>query len=103
VSRSDISGEYLRAVQDQGLGYAELKRMARASLEHAFVEGASLWTGPRMGARVAACARDVAGRGARSAGCDAFLASSAKARLQMRLEDAYAAFERDVAAGIAPR
>jgi hypothetical protein len=103
VSRSDISGEYLRAVQDQGVGYAELKRMARASLEHAFVEGASLWTGPRMNARVAACARDVPGRGARSAACAAFLASSARARLQMRLEDAYAEFERDVAAGVAPR
>ena len=38
VSRSDITQEYMRAVLDQGLGYARLKRMARAGLEHAFVD-----------------------------------------------------------------
>jgi adenosine deaminase len=38
VSRSDITREYMRAVQDQGLGYVQLKRMARTGLEHAFVD-----------------------------------------------------------------
>jgi len=38
VSRSDISLEYLKAATQQGLGYATLKRMARNSIAHAFVE-----------------------------------------------------------------
>jgi adenosine deaminase len=37
VSRSEISREYLRAVQDQGLGYLQLKMMARNSLQYAFI------------------------------------------------------------------
>jgi adenosine deaminase len=38
VSRSEISREYLRAVEDQKLNYLQLKAMARNSLEYAFVE-----------------------------------------------------------------
>jgi hypothetical protein len=37
VSRSDMTHEYLRAVETYGLSYADLKRMARASLEHSFI------------------------------------------------------------------
>jgi adenosine deaminase len=37
VSRSEITLEYLRAVREHALGYEELRRMARAGLEHAFV------------------------------------------------------------------
>jgi adenosine deaminase len=33
-----MTREYMRAVQDQGLGYVQLKRMARTGLEHAFVD-----------------------------------------------------------------
>ena len=44
VSRSDMTHEYLRAVQTYDfLGYKELKRMARMSLEHSFLPGSSLW------------------------------------------------------------
>lgn len=38
VSRSEISREYLRAVEDQKLDYLQLKAMARTSLEYAFIE-----------------------------------------------------------------
>ncbi|HEY0671962.1 MAG TPA: hypothetical protein VGD27_06835, partial [Longimicrobiales bacterium] len=38
VSRSEMTMEYVRAVQDQGLGYVKLKEMARNSLKHAFVQ-----------------------------------------------------------------
>ena len=38
VSRSEISREYLRAVEDQQLDYLQLKTMARNSLEYAFIE-----------------------------------------------------------------
>jgi adenosine deaminase len=37
VLRSEMTMEYLRAVRDQDLDYVTLKRIARASLEHAFV------------------------------------------------------------------
>jgi adenosine deaminase len=38
VSRSDITHEYLRGVQAYGLKYADLKKMARASVDHAFAD-----------------------------------------------------------------
>jgi adenosine deaminase len=38
VSRTTLSREFQRAVEEHGLDYWTLRRMARASLEHAFVE-----------------------------------------------------------------
>jgi adenosine deaminase len=38
VSRSDMAREFFKAAVDQRLGYLELKAMARASLQYAFVE-----------------------------------------------------------------
>src|SRR5690606_35677389 len=38
VSRSDLTQEFFRAATEQGLGYRELKEMARNSLRYAFVE-----------------------------------------------------------------
>ena len=38
VSRSDMSMEYLKAAQEQGLTYLQLKTMAKNSLVHAFVD-----------------------------------------------------------------
>ena len=42
VARSDMTHEYLRGAQDQGLSYSQLKKMARTSLEHAFIGGSEL-------------------------------------------------------------
>src|SRR5437660_8743903 len=52
VSRSEISREYLRAVEDQGLGYLQLKMLDRNSLEYAFISGVSLWSDSRKFAPV---------------------------------------------------
>ncbi|MCT2398966.1 adenosine deaminase family protein [Novosphingobium mangrovi (ex Huang et al. 2023)] len=88
VLRSDMTNEYRRAVTEQGLGYADLKELARASLEYSFVPGASLWREGRLGEAVSACsASRTAGR------CKPFLASSEKARLQADLEDRFERFE----------
>jgi len=38
VSRSEISREYLKAAGEQGLGYLQLKAIARNGLKYAFVE-----------------------------------------------------------------
>jgi adenosine deaminase len=46
VSRIDLTHEYVRAAEEQGLSYFDLKQMARTSLEHAFLAGDSLWATP---------------------------------------------------------
>ena len=94
VSRSEISREYLRAVQDQGLGYVQLKMMARNSLEYAFVAGASLWRDNRKLAPVKQCADDFAAMKLTSSGCRQYLAGSEKAKLQWQLEEDLATFEQ---------
>jgi adenosine deaminase len=92
VLRSDMSNEYVRAVEQQGLRYPQLKEMTRASLEYAFVPGASLWRARQLGKPVSACSASFS-----DAGCTAFLAGSEKARLQARLETRLDAFERQTA------
>jgi adenosine deaminase len=96
VSRSDLSMEYLRGVRDQGLGYRELKTMARTSLEHAFVQGASAWRDGRAFVPVAECAP--AAGGWEGASCTRFASTSAKATLQRQLEIDLRDFERRYAA-----
>lgn len=93
VSRSDMTNEYLRAATEQGLRYADLKQIARASLEYAFLPGASLWQDGRIGERAGPC-----GDGPASPACAAMLAASDKARAQWRLEDEFTRFEQSILA-----
>lgn len=95
VSRSDMTNEYLRAATEQGLRYRELRDVARASLEYAFLPGASLWQDGAMGARATSC-RDARAEIAPKGGCAELLAASDKAREQWRLEEDFAAFERTI-------
>ena len=92
VSRSDMTHEYLRAVQDQDLSYVELKRMARASLEHSFLPGESVWQPVKSS--VARCELDPRAPGNLSASCKAILDRSERARVQWQLEKAFADFEK---------
>jgi len=94
VSRSEISREYLRAAEDQGLNYQQLKTMARYSLEYAFISGTSLWTDAKQFAPVAQCATDLGSMKLSSAACRQFLDTSEKAKLQWRLEEQFREFER---------
>lgn len=94
VSRIDITHEYVRATTTYGLGYRTLKRLSRASLEHAFLPGASLWRARDVYRRRPACAHDVPGARHRSGRCNALLRASAKAKAQWAFEGALAAFER---------
>jgi adenosine deaminase len=84
VSRGDLTTEFQRAVEDQNLGYSELKRLARNSLQYSFIEGESLWTDPKYESY--ACGKS----------CDAFIAKNAKAREQWRLEQRLREFEASV-------
>ena len=93
VARSDMTHEYLRGAEDQDLSYGQLKKMARTSLEHAFVGGASLWNNARNFTPVKQCAADKPSDAKASRACQKFLDSSDKARLQWKLEAQFAEFE----------
>jgi hypothetical protein len=95
VSRSEISVEFLKAAEDQGLGYLQLKTMARNSLQYAFIAGESLWSDGRKFVPVVQCARDVEDMKLTSNTCRQFLAGSEKGRLQWQLEQDFNAFERE--------
>jgi adenosine deaminase len=96
VSRSDMTNEYLNAAEDQGLTYRQLKAMARASLEYAFIDGENLWTDAARLTPFPACGRIGIGMSTDkpSASCQNQLNRSAKARLQWELERAFSAFEK---------
>jgi adenosine deaminase len=87
VSRSDMTNEYLRAVTEQGLRYADLKQIVRDGLHYSFLPGANLWQDRAGGARVAACAIMAA------PGCKAWLAANPKAASQAKLERELEIFE----------
>ncbi|WP_244239393.1 adenosine deaminase [Corallococcus carmarthensis] len=95
ILRGDITQEYVAAASVQGLDYKTLKKMARASLEHAFAEGDSLWARrDDFTATVNACASDKPEQTAVSDGCSSFLAGNKRAALQWKLEVQLATFER---------
>lgn len=93
VSRSEISREYLKAAEEQGLGYLQLKMMARTSLQYAFLPGASLWADERKFIAVGQCAKDISMTTEVANSCKQYLATSEKARLQWKLEEEFKAFE----------
>jgi len=92
VSRSDMTHEYLRAVETYDLSYAELKRMARASLEHSFLPGRNLWQPTESS--VAQCELDLRKPENPFPPCKAILDNSERARVQWQLEKAFAEFEK---------
>jgi hypothetical protein len=93
VSRSDMTHEYLRAVQTYKLSYADLKRMARQSLEHSFLPGESLWSEGKTATLAGACAGEHPGDAKVSSACQKLLEASEKARVQWKLEEGFAKFE----------
>jgi adenosine deaminase len=95
VSRSEISREFLKAVEDQGLGYLQLKTMTRNSLQFAFIAGGSLWSDAHRFVAVPQCARDLAMMKLGSSGCRQYVAGSEKAKLQWKLEEEFRVFERE--------
>nr|WP_223183646.1 MULTISPECIES: adenosine deaminase [unclassified Streptomyces] len=98
VSRIDITHEYQYAAGTYALSYPELKDLARASLEYAFVPGESLWRGnpTAEGYRtVPACRSERPGAPIRSTSCRRLIEGSPKASLEWRQESAFATFEAD--------
>jgi adenosine deaminase len=94
VSRVDLTHEYVRAVETYALSYADLKQMVRASLEHSFLPGSSLWNSPDVFTKtISACAQERPGNEKPSASCATFLKSSERAQQQWELERRFAGFE----------
>ncbi|MBW2542230.1 MAG: adenosine deaminase [Deltaproteobacteria bacterium] len=93
ISRIDLSHEFLRAALSYDLGYRDLKTMARNSLAHSFLPGASLWQQPGEFALTPACANDTPGSGNPTRACANFLAASERAWEQWRLEAELLEFE----------
>ncbi|MBT2399819.1 adenosine deaminase [Streptomyces sp. ISL-100] len=98
ISRIDVSHEYQYAAETYGLPYPELKDLARASLQYAFLPGASLWQAnpTTRGYRAQpACQGQIPDSGhAVGPQCRRLLAASARAAAQWRQEAAFHRFER---------
>jgi adenosine deaminase len=97
VSRIDLTHEYVRAAMEYGLGYLDLKSMARTSIEHSFLPGQSLWQKPDDFTQVkSACAGQTPGAKSPGAGCLELLKSSEKAAQQWELERRFTVFESNL-------
>ncbi len=94
VSRSDMTHEYLRAFESYRLSYLDLKKMARQSLEHSFLPGASLWSDIDHARLVTACPSKQETASTESRSCERLLNESEKARVQWKLEREFTAFEK---------
>jgi hypothetical protein len=76
------------------LSYAELKRLARASLEHSFIPGDSLWSDVRELRRGAACEEQTTSGDRVSEKCEKLMDANERARVQWQLEKAFVEFEK---------
>ncbi len=94
ISRSEMTQEYAKAVKDHGVDYRQLKRMARNSLEHSFVGGASFWRDAKQFSPVAVCQSSLTSANP-TAACQSYLDKNARAKLQFGLEKAFAQFEKN--------
>ncbi|MCT2590865.1 hypothetical protein LHJ74_13250 [Streptomyces sp. N2-109] len=93
VSRTDITDEYERAATEHHMSYRELRASARASLDHAFVQGHSLWRGPGDYRPGRDCVGSDPRAGEATSRCQAMIEESPKAALQWKLEQDLADFE----------
>ncbi|MCJ2181098.1 adenosine deaminase, partial [Novosphingobium sp. 1949] len=97
VLRTDMTGEYVRAVHEQGLDYRALKQASRNSLEYAFLPGESLWLRGTVGTPVPACAASFA-----APACKTLQDRSEKARLEASLEARFARYEETIGEIVPP-
>ena len=94
VSRIDLTHEYVKAVVEQNLSYADLKYSARNSLEYSFLHGGSLYPHPGdYSHRFAACAARITAKSVPTGACKAYLDANEKAAQQYELERRFAEFE----------
>ena len=90
VSRSQLTEEFARAVLTYNLSYADLKELVRNSIEYSFAPGGSYWKDRRYGSIAPPCIS-----GKQTPTCREYLEKNEKARLEVDLEERFAAFERN--------
>jgi hypothetical protein len=73
VSRGHLTAEYVRAAQTYNLSYADLKELARNSLEYSFLPGESYWRNHSYRTPCSAC-----GASPKSESCQQFLKNNEK-------------------------
>ena len=96
VSRIDLTHEYVRAAETYRLTYAQLKGMARASIEHSFLPGTSLWaaaTPEALRTPVPPCRAQLGALDTPTGACAALVHGSEKAAQQWELERRFSVFE----------
>lgn len=96
VSRIDLTHEYVLAAETYGLTYRQLKQIVRASIDHSFLPGPSLWqrvTPEDLTTPVPAC-RNQLGNPTPEAACATLVQSSEKATQQWELERRFHVFEQ---------
>jgi adenosine deaminase len=89
VSRSQLTEEFERAVLTYNLSYSDLKELVRNSIEYSFAPGASYWKNRKYGSIATPCVS-----GKQTPTCREYLEKNEKARLEVDLEERFAAFER---------
>lgn len=95
VSRIDLTHEYVLAADTYSLTYLDFKLLARTSIEHAFLPGASLWqrfTPEHLDSPVPAC-RGQLGNAEPAGACADLIHSSQKAQQEWDLERRFHLFE----------
>ncbi len=97
VSRIDLTHEYQRAVEDFGLGYEDLKNMARTSIEHSFLPGTRLWQQAELFSKATpSCSGTLVGSDNPPEVCATFLHGSEKAQQEWELEKRFRSFEASI-------
>ncbi len=96
ILRTDLTEQFvLCASWYSQVGYRDIKRFVRNSIEFSFLSGDSVWTSGRDYSQiVAACAEDALGTQEPSTKCKAFLEKNEKAMLQWQIEGDLTAFEK---------
>lgn len=95
VSNTSLNHEYYMAMNRYPLTYSQIKNIDRNSLQYAFVEGSALWIDDTYQQLAKPCNGDNPyTQQSPSSRCERFLQSNTKARLQWRLEQQFADFER---------
>ena len=94
VSRSNLTEEFLRAVESYGLTYRQLKKIVRNSLHYSFLPGPSLWQDDGYTHAAPQCGTKSGAPGKISSACTGFLKSSPRATEEFKLEEALDTFEQ---------
>ncbi len=80
ILRTDLTQQYVKAVQEHGVDYQTLQRINRNTLEFSFMAGKSLWQNYAKLIPVVAC------QNFKSVACKRFIENNLRAKLQLQLE-----------------